>query len=399
MDNAKLKKELKVCARILKQLRNRKYMEGCRLLLLEHILPTTESLVYNLLESGAEIHVIFAKPYSIDNEVYNRLLERKINIQNYSYEDLEKGEYIPNAIKSAVKKSKEDGRKILIYEVGGYFAKFLVRSMNNEYVDYIAGVVEDTTFGHNRYLKLKDQIDVPIISVARSRLKEIEAHFVGRDAVMALDIQMREIGESITGKNAVVIGYGMIGKNVARYLRSADLNVSVYDIRDHRCIKAFMMGFNVNKKIVLIRKADFIFAATGWSSYMKMEQCPALTIDDIIDNVKDNAMLVSVGSKNNEYEIEKLVEVAEDCEEIGTQIKRYTLPNKDKVNVVKDGTAVNFMLPSIPIEILDIVFSEIVLAGILLLKKPDTFPLHTVNCLEERYWDYISKDWLRFNNH
>jgi adenosylhomocysteinase len=266
-----------------------------------------------------------------------------------------------------------------------------------ENTPYCAGVVEDTTFGHNRYLAVADSISVPIVSVARSRLKEIEAHFVGRDAVNAVDLIMRDMGESITGAHAVVLGYGMIGKNVARSLSASDLRVSVYDIRDHRNLKAFMMGFRVNKKAELIRSADIVFAATGWSSFPdENKRRPALSADEILDQLSDNAVLVSVGSKDNEFDIQRLDELAAQKEQVHERVVRYTLPNKNVVHVIKDGTAVNFILPSIPVEILDLVFSEIVLAAIFLLKTPETFTLNHVNSVNERYLSHIAKDWLRF---
>ena len=390
--------KLRVCASFLREKRNLRVIRNCRLILLEHILPTTESLIYLLAEAGADIHTIVAKPYSVDHNVLERLKQYNFSIlQNKSYEELETTNVLDDLLSNAVRKSQQDGRKILIFEVGGYFARPLTRVRKSK-SEYFVGVVEDTTFGHNRYFDEIERINVPVISVDRSRLKEIEAHFVGRDAVSALEMVMRRIGESITGRHVVVIGYGMIGKNVARCLDAADLNVSVYDIRDHRNLKAFMMGFNVHKKAELLRKADIVFAATGWSAYRRAQRQPAVSKDEILERLKNNAMLVSVGSKDNEFDMKRLKELATSKKAIGNDVIKYTLPSNNNVLVVKDGTAVNFLLPSIPTEILDLVFAEVLLSGILLMKNPSEYNLGHVHQIDQKYWNYIAKDWLRFVN-
>lgn len=162
---------------------------------------------------------------------------------------------------------------------------------------HIKGVVEDTTFGHNRYKEHCKDIDVPVYSVARSVLKEIEARFVGGDAVKAMDILLREQGVSLPGRNALVIGYGMIGKNVARALQANDLRVHVYDKEDTPLLAAFIDGYHVRPKLDLLKHAniDIIFCATG-------DPNGALSFQEIED-CRDNVILVSVGSKDTEFDL------------------------------------------------------------------------------------------------
>ena len=67
--------------------------------------------------------------------------------------------------------------------------------------------------------------------------------------------------------------------------------------------------------------------------------------------------------------------------------------------VVKDGTAVNFLLLSLPVEILDLVFSEIVVCLVLLLKKGTEFlAAQRVYEAAPGNLSAIAKDWLRFVN-
>lgn len=263
--------QLRVCGKWLRQERNKATLSTLRLIFLQHILPTTEELLRLLLESGAEVFSVFAKPYSIDPHVLSRLTARRIEVIQRTYEELEGTDVLDKCLRDAAARSEVDGKRIVILEVGGYFAKVLA-ALSVEESRWIAGVVEDTTFGHNRYLALARRISVPIVSVARSQLKEIEARFVGQDAVIAMDYVLRQLGVALTGRKALVIGYGMIGKNVARALSESHLDVSVYDALEYRNLRAFCEGFSVDRKAELLRKADIVFAATG---------AQAVTTDDI----------------------------------------------------------------------------------------------------------------------
>lgn len=398
--------QLRVCASYLREERNRAALRDVRVIVLEHILVTTEEFIQLLHDAGAEIFAILAKPYSIDVQVLKRMSQRKLRVIKKSYAELENTTFLDELLREALTESKRDGRRILIFEVGGYFASPLGRLTVKER-DLIVGAIEDTTFGHNRYEELISSIHVPVISVARSRLKEIEADYVGRDAVQAVETVLRKLGVSLTGRHAVVIGYGMIGKNVARALKANDVNVSVYDVRDRRNLEAYMMGFNVDKKAELIHRADIVFAATGWSTSLavrdpetgKAMRRPALSRNEILSPLKDNAILASIGSQDNEFDMIGLKELAVKSGKLmAPHVKKYKLPNDDNVVVIKDGTAVNFLHPSIPVEVLDLVFAEILLAGIFLIKTPGNYVPGEVHSVPEKSLSYIAKDWLRFAN-
>ncbi|MGQ2985469.1 adenosylhomocysteinase [Flavobacterium sp.] len=380
--------QLRVVRKFARQIRNKSHLEKTRIIILEHILPTTEEFINILQEVGCEFFQVIAKPYSIDQDVYNRLAE-KVDLVRKTYDELENTNYLSTLIERAINQSIKDGKKIVIIDVGGYFAAPLSK-LKTEQIEFIAGVVEDTTFGHNRYLLAIENINIPVFSVARSNLKEIEARFVGRDAVYAMDNILRRSGISISGRNALVIGYGMIGKNVARTLRSSDLNVYVYDKHDHKDLSAFIDGFHIHKKRELLKLADIIFLATG-------DPNGALSFNEI-EECKDNVILVSVGSKDTEYDLKAINEQAISCEKIDHHLMMFTLSNSKEVISAKEGTAINFTMPSIPIEILDLVFSEILLCTLLILKKPDDYPPGKLYESHADHLDAVSKDWLRFVN-
>jgi adenosylhomocysteinase len=219
---------------------------------------------------------------------------------------------------------------------------------------------------------------------------------VGRDIVQAIETEMRSMGITLTWKKALVVGYGMIGVNTARALKASNFNVLVYDKRDHRNLAAFMDGYTVNKKSELLRMANIIICATGWSSKSIHKQ--AITLDEVVKHVNNNALLASAGSQDNEFNFSELKKIATGTYQVTDHVTQFHLPDKKTVFVINNGTAVNFLLPSIPVQILDLVFSEIVLGAVMLMNGDPLVPVGKVNETEEKYWDLISKNWLLFNN-
>lgn len=383
------KHKLRVFRQLSKAQEHATLLGNTRFIVLEHILPTTEEFLRLLIDTGAEIFSLLAKPYSIDQAVLTQLHSLNIRIERKPYKVLDETVFLDELLNEAAAKSQIDGRPIIIVDVGGYFAKPLAR-LAKDIQQYFYGVIEDTTFGHNRYIDHAAKIPIPIFSVARSALKEIEARFVGKDAVTAVDFILRKEGVSLPGRNALVIGYGMIGKNVARALQATDLRVSVYDKRDHKNLTAFIDGFNIHTKKELIKHADIIYSATG-------DPLGALSFHEIED-CKDNVILVSVGSRDSEFDVQNVATQAISCEAIGSDLIRYRLHNSKEIIIARNGTAINFSLPSIPIEVLDLVFTEILSCILSLLKNRSNFPPHRIHDMSDDALSIISKGWLRFVN-
>ena len=377
---------------------NSEYLKKTRIIILEHILPTTVEFVNLLKLAGSEIYAVIAKPYSINKLCLRKLKQQKIKVICESYNTLDNTPLLLDLLKEAVDISIEDGRKIIIIDVGGYFAGPLI-SLGNSANGAIAGVVEDTTFGHNRYYSncAESKISVPVFSVARSPLKEIEARFVGRDAVSSMELVLRRIGISLSGRNALVIGYGMIGQNVAKTLRRYDLKVSVYDIEDYQNLTAYSDGYRIHKKHQLLQDADIIFSATGSEAIYNTS---AISFKDIEDYCKDNVILASVGSRDTEFELDQIKRLCPPPKKISEFLAEYRIPQASKnLIVAKDGTAVNFISDSIPIEILDLVFSEIIMCIVGLIAEPEHY-CAGVNLFEASgdTLNNISWHWLRSVN-
>jgi adenosylhomocysteinase len=352
-----------------------------RLILLQHLLPDTEAFVYLLHKAGADIHCVLGKPFSYDKAVKERL-ENTFRVEVHPYDLYENTEYIDKLLNEAFLKSEHDNKPILIFEVGGYFSQALVRS-SKKYSKHLKGVIEVTTFGHNKYVHEAPNIHIPIYSVARSPIKSIEARYVGRAAVVAMDNILRDIGVSIAGREALVIGFGMIGKSVASSLKANNLLVSVYDKKGFARLNAYTLGYQIGDKEDLLKKADIIFSATAEQS---------LSYDDIC-KCKNNCILVSVGSKGNEYDIKGLKENSINNVSIGSFIKKYKVNSNKNIFVAREGTAINFTIKSCPDEIVDLIHAEVLTCAEMLLNEHrHRTKLNVVNESPETTLHHISKE-------
>lgn len=183
-----------------------------------------------------------------------------------------------------------------IIDTGGYFSHVL-NELQSIFGSNLIGVVEDTENGHQRYENLLshegyDSLPYSVVSVARSALKDPEDHLVGHATLFSAESLLRKCGEILTGKNAIVLGYGKIGRSIAQGLQSRGVRVDVFDADPVRQILAKAHNFHTNKKHRLLEKADLIFCATG---NLSIKQCD-------LPYIKHNAYVFTATSVDDEIE-------------------------------------------------------------------------------------------------
>lgn len=373
---------LRVCRNFLSAKDIRDQLKSTRFLIIQHLLDDTAELIQILIESECSIDYFFAKPYSIDLNAKRKVEDFGVPIHVFEYDSIASSDFLTKVIKKSIKKASSNNEKLILLDVGGYFSDPLMQLTDDE-LALITGVVEDTTFGHTRYSQLVNdhEITTPILSVARSRLKEIEAHHVGNAVVNAIEKYLKEVGVSLVGKQALQIGFGMIGENVARALSAQNVRVSVYDQNDIQNLHAFMDGYSVNKKSDLLPYADLIVSATGTR---------AISIDDLY-SMKSNVFLASAGSQDIEIPIKYLKDNATQTK-LTDALSSYRIENGSSVILLCEGTAVNFGVNSIPREIMDLVFAEILYGAIQLVNgELKAGKIHASN---PKILGRISKAWL-----
>ena len=157
--------------------------------------------------------------------------------------------------------------RFVIIDMGRYFSHKALE-LDKKFNDRIIGIVEDTENGHQKYdaliSKNKSLINFfPVMSVARSPLKDPEDFLVGQAIVFSAEAIVRSHGMILLGRRIGVIGFGKIGKSIAFSLLSRGSRVDVYDSNPILIASALSLGFHTSSRPEFLQSVDILFCATG----------------------------------------------------------------------------------------------------------------------------------------
>ena len=101
----------------------------------------------------------------------------------------------------------------------------------------------------------------------------------------------------ISGKTAVVCGYGDVGKGSAQALKSQGAKVIVTEIDPICALQAAMEGFHVKTVEDTLGEADIYVTATGNKDVITLEH---------MQKMKDQAIVCNIGHFDNEIQVDRL---------------------------------------------------------------------------------------------
>ncbi|MEO7933017.1 MAG: adenosylhomocysteinase [Chthoniobacterales bacterium] len=196
------------------------------------------------------------------------------------------------------------------------------------------GVSEETTTGVHRLYKLqeKGQLLIPAFNVNDSVTKSKFDNLYGcRHSLV--DGLNRALDVMISGKVAVVIGYGDVGKGCSQSLRGQGARVIVTEVDPINALQAAMEGYEVNTVESTLGRGDIYVTTTG--------NVDVLTIEHIA-KMKDQAVIANIGHFDNEIQVDKLVNFPGiQHVNIKPQVDKYTFPTGNSVFLLAEGRLVN----------------------------------------------------------
>ena len=210
----------------------------------------------------------------------------------------------------------------------------LTALMHKDYKDMlknIKGVSEETTTGVLALKKMeeKKELLIPAINVNDSVTKSKFDNLYGcRESLV--DGIKRATDVMMSGKVAIVAGYGDVGKGSAASLRQAGARVQVTETDPICALQAAMEGYEVVVMDDAIKDADIVVTATGNKD---------IVTADHMRNMKDRAILCNIGHFDNEIQVEALKNYKWD--EIKPQVHEIELPSKKRIILLAEGRLVN----------------------------------------------------------
>jgi adenosylhomocysteinase len=198
----------------------------------------------------------------------------------------------------------------------------------------IRGVSEETTTGVHRLYEMEraGTLLFPAINVNDSVTKSKFDNIYGcRHSV--IDGLNRATDVMLSGKIAVVCGYGEVGKGCAQALKGQGARVIVTEIDPICALQAAMEGFEVNTVENVVESADIFITATGNRDVITAEH---------MSRMKDKAIVGNIGHFDNEIDMAGLKKIAGMQRiNIKPQYDEYRFPDGHSVMILAEGRLLN----------------------------------------------------------
>lgn len=196
------------------------------------------------------------------------------------------------------------------------------------------GVSEETTTGvHRLYERQKNgSLLVPAINVNDSVTKSKFDNLYGcRESL--IDGIKRATDVMISGKVAVVCGYGDVGKGCAAALRGMGAQVVVTEVDPICALQAAMEGFRVLTIEDTLGWGNIYVTTTGNKDIIRV---------DHMEKMADQAIVCNIGHFDNEIQVDKLKNVEGVRHlNIKPQVDQYTFANGRSIYMLAEGRLVN----------------------------------------------------------
>ncbi len=338
-------KEMPVLSKIKARFEAEKPLAGIRVGMALHITTETAYLVDTLVAGGAEVAICSCNPLSSQDDSCAYLADKGVKVFGYKGESLEDYyRFIKKVIGFRPQITVDDGCDLVTE----------LHEKHPELLPEVIGGSEETTTGVRRLLAMEkaSALKYPMIAVNDNFTKHMFDNYYGTGQ-SALDGIIRASNILFAGKTVVVVGYGECGKGVAMRAKGLGGNVIVTEVSPKMALQAVMDGFRVMKFEEAAALGHIFVTVTGdlnvipfWS--MKL--------------MKEGAILANAGHFDNEIELSKLEENAEEKEEVRPLFTRYKLDGKN-LYVCGEGRLVNLACAEgHPSSVLDMSFAGQALA-------------------------------------
>ncbi len=230
----------------------------------------------------------------------------------------------------------------------------------------IRGVSEETTTGVHRLYQMMDRRELlfPAFNVNDSVTKSKFDNIYGcRHSLV--DAIMRATDVMLSGKVAVVAGFGDVGKGSAQSLRGQHARVIVTEVDPICALQAAMEGYEVMPMDEACKLGDIFVTATG---------CCDVITEKHMRQMKHMAIVCNIGHFDSEIQIEAIKKYK--WTEIKPQVHQVDFPGGKSIIVLAEGRLVNLgCATGHPSFVMSSSFTNQVLAQIELFTNPGKYPV------------------------
>jgi len=301
-------------------------LKGAKILGCLHMTIQTAVLIETLVKLGADVRWSSCNVFSTQDHAAAAIAQQGIPV--YAWKGEPEEEYWW-CIKQTIE-GKKDWKPNMLLDDGGD----LTALMHKEYsglLKNVKGLSEETTTGIKALNKMQAEktLLVPVINVNDSVTKSKFDNLYGcRESL--IDGIKRATDVMISGKTAIVAGFGNVGKGSAASLRQNGARVMVTETDPICALQASMEGYEVVLMDDAIEMADIVVTATGNKDVVNA---------DHMRKMKDYSILCNIGHFDNEIQVEALKNYK--WTEIKPQVHEIEFPDKKRILLLAEGRLVN----------------------------------------------------------
>ena len=305
---------------------NQKPLKGARIIGCLHMTIQTAVLIETLTYLGADVRWSSCNIFSTQDHAAAAIAKSGVPV--YAWKGETEEEYIW-CIKQTIE-AKKDWKPNMLLDDGGD----LTAIMHKEYKDLlkdVKGVSEETTTGIKALNKMEKNksLMVPAINVNDSVTKSKFDNLYGcRESLV--DGIRRATDVMMSGKIAIVAGFGDVGKGSAASLRQSGARVMITEADPICALQAAMEGYEVVLMDEAISKADIVVTATGNKD---------IVTADHMRNMKDRAILCNIGHFDNEIQVDALKNYK--WTEVKPEVDEIELVDGKRIILLAKGRLVN----------------------------------------------------------
>jgi adenosylhomocysteinase len=316
-------------------------LKGLKVALSIHLEAKTANLAIALREGGAQVAVTGSNPLSTQDEIAAGLADMGFPV--YAWHASTPQEYDRH-----LNHALDIGPNIVVDDGGDLLE--LLHGSRSQLLPGVLGGCEETTTGVLRLRKLAAQgkLKFPMIAVNDADCKHLFDNRYGTGQSV-WDGIIRTTNLIVTGKIAVVAGYGWCGRGVAARAKGLGAQVIVTEVDPVKSLEAVMDGFRVMPMDDAAALGDIFITVTGCLDVIRREH---------FEKMKDGALLSNAGHFDVEISKPGLASLAVKVTEPRKNIQGYVMADGRTLYLLGEGRLVNLACADgHPVEIMDMSFA------------------------------------------
>lgn len=353
--------------------RDEQPLAGAKILGCIHMTIQTGVLIETLVDLGAEVRWSSCNIFSTQDHAAAAIAASGVPVFAWKGETDEEYDW---CLEQTIVKDGEVWDANMVLDDGGDLTAML-HDKYPQVLENVHGITEETTTGVHRLVEMLEAgtLKVPAINVNDSVTKSKNDNKYGCRHSLN-DAIKRGTDHLLSGKKALVIGYGDVGKGSAASLRQEGMIVRVTEIDPICAMQACMDGFEVvspynngvntgkveDINLPLLQSTDLIVTTTG-----NVNVCDSA----MLSTIKSGAVVCNIGHFDNEIDTAFMRENWR-WDEVKPQVHKIFRSEDEANNIIllSEGRLVNLgNATGHPSRIMDGSFSNQVLAQIHMYKQ------------------------------